>query len=223
MATVTQLSSAAISTGTSLTFTGVSCIPDDVLIFISSSYSTFGFAGTSGYPMGSFSSNVITGSFPDLWGETGFGFQDTALTGNFVISFSSSAPAAGILFRIRPDAGKKLHYSGRYSDLQNAASTSRSITTTLYVAPGAILVGGYGVADDTYFQDTDTTNGSWSSVFYIPSTAGNDLAAFGQSKITTADGAQTYGGTFVNAQAEYGVGFLYVFFEYEIPYWGMRA
>lgn len=224
MATVTQLASGQISSGGTITLTGVSCDKNDLFVVFSSSYSSTGISTIGGnYDFDYLSGSPIVGNSPDLWVEVAYGIQQGPRSNNMTLSYSSSAPAAGILFRVRPDSGKSILTVSGVRDLAGTASTSRSITTVAYVAPTSILIGGYSVGDDTYFTDTDTTNGSWSSVFYIASTAGNDLAVFGQSKIVTAAGSQTYGGTWANLQSEYAGGHLLLFYEVEDPHWGMRA
>lgn len=227
MATVTQLSSGSIHTGLSVNLTGVSVEPGDLLTLFMSSYSTLGVSSIGNLGNILMSNNNATkfntGSFsPPLWADSWYALQTASVASTTItVNFSSSAPAAVIAFRVRPDAGKQLVVRQRRTDFGNTTSTSRSQTTMTPVTSDSILVGAYAVADDTFFTDSDTLNGTWSPVFYKDSTASTDLAVFGQTKIVTGDGQQIYNGTWANGQSELASGYLFNVYEIGFPHWGV--
>lgn len=224
MATVTQLSSGSIYTGTTVNLTGVSVEPGDFLALFMSSYATLGVSSISNLGNIQMSNNYgirLTGPSPDLWVDSWFGFQTSTVASTTIsVNFSSSRPAAVIAFRVRPDTNKQLFLRSRDVNSSQTLSTVRSIATSAPVTSDSILIGSFGVGDDTFFTDSDTLNGSWSAVFYAGNSVGtSDLAVFGQSKIVTGSGQQTYGGTFPGS--EYAAGFLLHLYEIGFPYWGV--
>lgn len=224
MATVTQLSSGSISTGTSINLTGVSVEPGDMLVLFVATYSTFGVTGISNLGNVLLSNNlglVNTASFPDIRSDNYYSLQTATVTSQTItVDLSSSAAGAAILFRVRPDFGNQLVFRQRSTQASNTLSSSFA-TPAINVQEGSIVVGGCVVADDTTFTDTGTSGGSWSSVFSALNSVGTyDLAAFGQTKIMNAAvSSLSYNGTF--PASEYAVGYIIEIIECGLPYVGM--
>jgi hypothetical protein len=222
MATVTQLSSGSISSGTAVNLTGVSVIPGDLLVLFMSSVSSLGVSSISNLGNIQISNNlglVNTGPFPDLRGDNWYAIQTATVTGQTItVNFSSSAPSVAIAFRVRPDEGNQLVVRQRRTKSSNTSSTVFS-TPTINAQQGSIVIGGCAVHDNTFFTDTDTSGGSWSSVFYVQSTASTDIAVFGQTKIMNAQSNIAYNGSFPST--EHAVGYILEVVEQGIPYWGV--
>lgn len=224
MATVTQLSSGNISSGTTLNLTGVSVEPGDMLYLFTCSYSLNGFSSVTNLGdvvLGNLTAYKNTGPFPNTWTENLYGLQThTVSSQTITLNFSSSAAGAAILFRIRPDFGNGLTHRQRAINFSSTASTTRS-SPSINVQETSIVIGACGVADDTFFTDTGTTGGSWSSVFYAFNNVGiYDIACFGQTKIMNAPSSSiSYGGTF--PASEYATVFIAEVIESGLPRVGM--
>jgi hypothetical protein len=223
MATITNLTSAQKAIGTSLNVAGVTVQKYDYLfMFIANYASTLdSFSNLNGI---TFPGEQLTtaASTPNLNGYAYFGEQTQTVTNQTItLNFSGSNPTAVIIFRVRPDEGSRILAKSLNVLSSQPISASFSLSTTLQVTSDSIIVGGCAVADDTTFTDSDTTNGSWSSVYSQFSTAGADLGVFGQTKVVTGDGQQTWNGTWATGQSEWASGYVFNVYEVEFPRWGV--
>ena len=229
MATITQVASGSVSNSSAITLSNISYQPRDAFVLVSSSYSIAQGSAvfSNGQTLPFLTGNTITTTNPDL---TGRYYQNTEMTGsltNGTLTWTQSGTesACVILFRIRPDPFKKIVSRSVVRDDDSGTTGSIStIVDPLQVVEGSILVGAGAVADDTYFTDSDTLNGSWSSSFIKTNTTGDDIGVFGQTKITSGGtGTQTLNGTWANSGTETAVLFLGLYYEIDDPYWGMAA
>lgn len=91
------------------------------------------------------------------------------------------------------------------------ASTNLASVTDASVALGNVAYGVEAVegpSTDTYTQDADTTNGSWSGLTKVGTTnatADTNMTIFGGYKVATATGGQTYNPTINNARDSAGL------------------
>jgi len=93
------------------------------------------------------------------------------------------------------------------------ASTNLASVTDASIAAGNVAYGVVAVegpSSDTYTQDADTTNGSWSSFNTVKlgtsiATADLNMTIYGGYKTVTAAGAQTYNPTINNARDSAGI------------------
>lgn len=165
-----------------------------------------------------------TGVTPHIWLHGAYyitNYPSNIVPGYAQFYTGVARPMAAVLWKIVPDAGKFIRPV-------KGSSATGSGTTASYADFGGlektnIIFGATAVADDNYFTDSDTTDGTWSSVYYQTSTAAaDDLAICSQYKIVTGSATQTYNGTFVAGTEFFTIGGM-VFAETESPYWGIRA
>lgn len=167
-----------------------------------------------------------TGSAPDLQLGMSYYRYDYFLTspGSPWIFYlydygnTADAPKAVTIMRLRPDPGKMIRlksygYTGGYTSTPSIAVPS--------TAKNDIIVGCGSIAYNATFTDSDTTDGTWSSVYSIASTASTDITSQMQVKQVTGSTAQTYNGTF-SASRYFSIGYM-VFTEVDAPYWGTKG
>ncbi len=221
MATVTNLISGSQDSGTSLTVGGLSYQRDDVIL---------GFVVTNGVVANISDSNGFVYDFTDqpfglsnAWRSTYFWDYMTGSTGSasLTIQRNTSTACAFIVYRIRPASGKFMWL--RTGNTFGGRSTSVDQSFFGYIGPTSLIFGGQAVANDNYFTDSDTTNGSWSSPFVVSTSSGTDRAIASQYKFTTAEGQQNYSGNFPGGLNEYWNVWLLTADEIGYPHWGMSA
>lgn len=97
------------------------------------------------------------------------------------------------------------------SGTQNASGTLLASATDASIAAGNVVYGVVAVegpSSDTYTQDSDTTNGSWSTLTKLGTsnaTATDNQTTYAGYKAVTAAGAQTYNPTINNAADSAGL------------------
>lgn len=219
MATVTQLASGYSDSTTLFTLSGITYNAGDVILGFSQSYAdcTQVYDDVSGgYGRASQRTSASTN-----WG-TYFVRTPTVSTASttLYLDLQTTTACAVVVWRIQPDAGKVLSRPG--GTISSGYSTSFS-TTISNVTETSIVFGAHAVADNVYATDSDTLNGSWSSVFAVSTGTGTDRAVASQYKAVTLGGDQTYGGTFSGGGTEYFVAMTYHLLEGDIGYWGMKA
>lgn len=96
-------------------------------------------------------------------------------------------------------------------DTATGTTGTPSKTTTASVSNGNIVVGALSAeGGDTSTADSDTSNGSWSSMAHAAcaGTAVSDISLSAQYKTVTATGAQTYNPTLTSADTALAIGVL---------------
>jgi hypothetical protein len=178
---------------TTLTITGVTASVGDVLFFAISAANS----GTGGAPAvinsitdnasGSVNrydqvrrTNWTAGTASD--GATLFFFEclvETALSSNTItITFSANNPQKAVqAYRIEPGVGEVPQLLFTTTGVGGATRTSH-IADTVYVENGDTIFGAASIeTDDAVTGDSDTTNGSWSTVQTRLADAGVDASA----------------------------------------------
>lgn len=226
MATITQLSSASSGNASLIVLTGINTQPNDCLIVASAQYGLpdVNLLLSNGESIGLKASNQNTSPSPDLWGAVydNSGLANTLSGGTLTWTQSGTSEAAVIVWRVRPDVGKVIVRQTIITTQSTGTSATITTSPARPVVPDSIVLGAGAVADDTYFTDSDTLNGSWSSVFRIANTSGDDVGVFSQIKQTSGGtGSQTYNGTWATTSSESSCLFAIVYYEVELPYWGI--
>lgn len=219
MATVTQLAQGSGYNVTTVALANVSVIPGDMLVmFTSSTNGVSNVTNLNGIVLGN-QTGVNAASV--FWVNQLYGIQTATVTNQTINVNCLAGQMAVILYRVRPDTGNELRLLERQGVSYSTFSTSFA-TPTVNIQKGGIAIGGAGAYDNTFFTDSGTSGGSWSSVWYEDETLGQDIAVFGQYKIMSADIQNlTYNGSF--PISTYRGGYLLSITESGNPYWGVAA
>lgn len=118
------------------------------------------------------------------------------------INFGDSTTAkAFLMFEVVPDTGYRIEYVQSGDDTAGATTSSPSLTTGT-ITSGNVVFGAffceYG-SGASATQDSDTTNGSWSTYESALGGVGTTgVTVYAQHKIVTGTGTQTYNITFTS-------------------------
>lgn len=121
------------------------------------------------------------------------------------VSFPSCEQGSLLIFKVTPAAGNTVEWVGS-STTATGSSTTPSVGP-LSVTDGYTVVGAFAIeTDDVITGDSDTTNGSWSSIVSVVGDGGVDADAqrvLSQHKTVSATGNQTYNVTGLGAARDW--------------------
>lgn len=118
-------------------------------------------------------------------------------SGSITVSFSPNTTAkAAIVYRIQPDANKQIAHVSDNNSGSGSSSTQPSVTANVNVTSGDTLFKCVGYETGTgnmITGDSDTTNGSWSTIYTAQvGTGDTGMSVSGQYKTVTATGNQDH-------------------------------
>jgi hypothetical protein len=126
----------------------------------------------------------------------------TALTSGNNITFSglnSVTAKAYVFWEATPDAGFIIQYVTGAAGT-GAASGTPTVTTSSITSGDLVIGGGGAESADTWAQDGDTSNGSWSAHQHTGfGTGTSGISITSQTKVVTGTATQTYNPTLTSA------------------------